>query len=142
MRFEPSMQPVKVVLDTNAFVSSFLGNGPPRSIVALWRDGRIVLCLSQPMVDEYVAVLRRLIGDCPELRELLELFKQGYNIIFTAETPELHIVRKDPADEKFLECAVALSCPVVISGDKDLLSVGRYIDIDILPPRKFLATYG
>lgn len=47
------------VVDTNVFVSSFFG-GNPRKVIDLWKTGELTLCLSTPIVDEYVAVLRRL----------------------------------------------------------------------------------
>jgi predicted nucleic acid-binding protein len=50
---------IKVVLDTNVFVSSFFG-GNPRDIVNLWKAGEITLCLSRAIVDEYLEVLGRL----------------------------------------------------------------------------------
>jgi len=50
---------MRVVVDTNVFVSSFFG-GIPRKIVDLWKKGQIILCLSKPIVEEYVEVLRRL----------------------------------------------------------------------------------
>ena len=50
---------IKIVLDTNVFVSSFFG-GNPRRIVDLWKTGEVTLCLSKAIIDEYVEVLRRL----------------------------------------------------------------------------------
>jgi hypothetical protein len=52
-----------------------------------------LLCLSKPIVDEYVAVLQRLgLEDERELSELLGLFAHGVYALFTAKTPELHIM--------------------------------------------------
>jgi len=108
----------RVVLDTNVFVSSFFG-GNPRTIVDLWKTGEITLCLSRPIVDEYVEVLRRLgLQDERELAELLALFARGLNVQFTAKTPELRVVKEDPDDDKFIECAVVLKAEVIISGDR------------------------
>ena len=50
---------MKIVIDTNVFVSSVFG-GLPRQVVQLWFDGRIMLCLSEPIVTEYPRVLREL----------------------------------------------------------------------------------
>jgi len=41
------------------FVSSFFG-GNNRKIIDLWKNGHVVLCLSQDVVEEYLAVLNRL----------------------------------------------------------------------------------
>jgi uncharacterized protein len=51
----------------------------------------------------------------------------------------LHVIQRDPSDNKFLECTVAGKAHVIISGDKDLLSLGRYRQIRIQSPAQFLA---
>jgi len=130
-----------VVLDTNVFVSSFFG-GNPRTIVDLWKTGEISLCLSRAIVEEYVEVLRRLgLQNERELGELLALFARGYNIQFTAKTPELRIVKEDPDDDKFIECAVALKAEVIISGDRALTGIKNYMGIRIVTPKEFLDTF-
>ncbi len=129
---------LKIVIDTNVFISSFFG-GAPREIINLWKDGQIVLCLSQGIVEEYIKVLNRLgLKDQDEIARLTKLFAEGYNSIFTASTPSLLVVRDDPDDNKFIECAVALDCKIIISGDNHLKKIKRYIDIKILSPKEFL----
>ena len=129
---------MKVVIDTNVFVSSFLG-GRPRQVIDLWKRGEIVLCLSKEILDEYVDVLHRIgLGSEEELTELLALFKQGVNILFTAKTPRIRAVKDDPSDDKFVECAVKLKAGFVVTGDKSLKSIGEYQGIKIMPPQEFL----
>ena len=128
----------KVVIDTNVFISSFFG-GIPREIINLWKDGDVVLCLSQKIVEEYIEVLNRLgLKDKNEIIKLTKLFSEGYNSVFTATTPTLFIVEEDPDDNKFIECAVALDCKIIISGDKHLRKIKKYIDIEVLSPKKFI----
>ena len=132
---------MKVVLDTNVFVSSFFG-GNPRKIVDLWKTGEIILCLSQPIINEYVEVLRRLgLQDEREMEELLGLFAHGFHVIFTAKTPQLHVVENDPDDDKFVECAVALKADCIVSGDKSLTAIQEYMNIKIINPKDFIAGY-
>ena len=129
----------RVVIDTNVFVSSFFG-GKPGEIIDLWKSGEILLCLSQEILEEYVEVLMRLgLQDAREIEELLDIFARNYHAVFTAETPKLGtIVEKDPDDDKFIACAVALGAEWIISGDKALLEVGKYINISIVSPAGFL----
>jgi putative PIN family toxin of toxin-antitoxin system len=118
---------IKVVIDTNVFISSFFG-GNPKKIIDLWKKGEIKLCLSREIVDEYVEVLKRLgLQNENELQELLNIFSEGHNIIFSATTPSLKIIEQDPDDNMFIECAVALGCSHIISGDKHLQQVNNYI---------------
>jgi len=129
---------MRVVIDTNIFISSFFG-GNPRKVIDCWKNSKIVLCLSGVILEEYVDVLRRLgFGGEKELDELLSLFKKGFNIHFTRKTPKIDAVKDDPDDNKFIECAVALKADYIISGDKELLKIGRYKKIKILKPLDFL----
>ena len=132
---------IRVVVDTNIFVSSFFG-GNPRKIIDLWKSGQIILCLSRPIIDEYVDVLRRMgLQDERELKELLSVFAHGFNVVFTAKTPNLNVVQKDPDDDKFIECAVALDSKVIIFEDKALQEIKDYMGIRIQSPKQFLDNY-
>ena len=132
---------MKVVVDTNIFVSSFSGENP-RKIIDLWKNEKITLCLSNVILDEYVDVLRRIgLKEEDELEELLSLFSRGFNIVFTTKTPKIKIIKNDPDDDKFIECAVALEAQTIITGDKKVLALKEYMGIRILTPQKFLEKY-
>jgi putative PIN family toxin of toxin-antitoxin system len=132
---------IKVVIDTNVFITSFFG-GNPKKIIDLWKKGEIKLCLSREIVDEYVEVLKRLgFQNEIELQELLNTFAEGHNIIFSASTPSLKIIEQDQDDNMFIECAVALECSHIISGDKHLKSVKNYMGIKIVNPKEFLIQF-
>ena len=131
----------RVVVDTNVFISSFFG-GNPRKIIDLWKSSEITLCLSKPIVDEYIEVLRRLeLRNEKEIDELLGLFAHGFHVVYTAKTPELYIVEKNPNDNKFIECAVALKAEFVITGDKALKEIKKYMNIIIVSPTEFLNNF-
>jgi len=132
---------MRVVIDTNIFVSSFFG-GNPRRIIDLWKKGEITLCLSKDILDEYTEVLQRIgLKDEREIEELLSLFAEGFNILFTTKTPKIKVVQGDPDDDKFIECAVALKAEIIITGDKALGTMGEYMGIKIVTPQQFLKTY-
>lgn len=44
---------MKVVLDTNVFVSGLFFSGPPYEILDAWRHGKLHLVVSPPILDEY-----------------------------------------------------------------------------------------
>jgi len=129
---------MKVVIDTNVFVSSFFG-GKPREVIDLWRRGRIVLCVSPAIFEEYIGVLQRMgLDGRDELRELINLFRRSANIVFSARPPDLRVVAADPDDDKFIACAVACEAETIISGDKHLTDISTYMGIRILSPAQFL----
>jgi hypothetical protein len=55
------------------------------------------------------------LGSEEELTELLALFKQGINILFTAKTPRICAVKDDPSDDKVVERAVTLKAGFIIT---------------------------
>ena len=129
---------MKVVVDSNVFVSSFFG-GNPKKIIDLWKNEKITLCLSDAILDEYINVLRKIgMKDEYELEELLSLFSKGFNILFTTKTAKMKIIKNDPGDDKSIECAVALKADAVITGDKEVLAIKEYMGIKILTPQQFL----
>jgi len=132
---------MKVVIDTNVFVSSFFG-GNLRKIIDLSKEGKISLCVSKNILDEYVEVLQRIgLEEEGEIEELLSLFAKGINIIFTTKTPKIKAVKDDPDDYKFIECAEGLKAAVIITGDKALKAMNGYMGIRILTPQQFLKTH-
>jgi predicted nucleic acid-binding protein len=43
-----------------------------------------------------------------------------------------------PDDNKFIACALASESTVIVSGDKHLLKVSGYQNIEVLKPREFV----
>jgi len=131
---------IRVVIDTNIFVSSFFNpNGNPKRVIDLWKNRKITLCVTEEILEEYVEVLARLgFSNEPELEELLRLFKKKNNIIYTASTPKFHLIKDDPSDDKFIECAVTAQAQYIISGDKHLLNLEMFRNIIIISSLDFL----
>jgi putative PIN family toxin of toxin-antitoxin system len=92
------------------------------------------------ILDEYLRVLSYPKFELSE-KEIKELIEEEILPYAEVVKPKrrLRVIERDPADNKFLECAVAGKAGVIISGDKDLLSLGRYRKIRIQSPAQFLA---
>jgi predicted nucleic acid-binding protein len=52
---------------------------------------------------------------------------------------KISVVKDDPDDNKFLECAEEGGASYVVSGDGHLLGVGEYKNIQALSPATFIA---
>jgi len=50
---------------------------------------------------------------------------------------KISLIQEDPADNKFLECALDGRADYIVSGDSHLLGVGQYQAIQILSVRQF-----
>jgi putative PIN family toxin of toxin-antitoxin system len=133
---------MKIVIDTNVVVSGIFFSGPPSRILSLCVEGKFTLVLSRPIVDEYLKIVERIGKRYPDIEAgpIVEALIISADII-EAPGVEVHAC-KDPDDDKFLECAIAGKCRVIVSGDRHLLALSPYRDIDILTPRFFLERYG
>ncbi|WP_035255530.1 putative toxin-antitoxin system toxin component, PIN family [Desulfatiglans anilini] len=123
---------IRVVLDTNIFISGFLTpKSPPANILTLIVQGRLRLVLSASIASEIKAVL-----DYPKIRKILQkqgLSKDEINIalarleklaIFTLGKLKIAAVEKDPSDNIFLSAAIEaedfLQCLAVSGWTKNL----------------------
>ena len=129
---------MRVVIDTNVFVSSFFG-GIPRRIVDYWFSGKLILCVSRPILREYFEVLVRFQFDRQDLfRKLATAFEKGPNILFVDTPKEENWIEDDPGDNKFIACALSLHAETIVSGDSHLKEVAEIGGVKIVLPRKML----
>jgi len=129
---------VRIVLDTNVFVSGVFFGGPPYEILNAWREGRLMLMVSPDILAEYHRVSAELARQYPQvdLEPFLELLVSQAQFLEPPALPEP--VSDDPDDDKFLACALAANCKHIVSGDRHLLRVGGYRGIAVVRPRQFL----
>ena len=132
---------MKIVLDTNVFISGIFFSGPPHRILQSWRNGRVQLVLTPEIFEEYRRVAEVLQEKFPavDLIRLLELLLVQAEMCQAEPLPE--VVSADPDDDKFIACALSSGSKLIVSGDKHLLDVDGYRGIEILKPRAFLERY-
>ena len=132
---------MRVILDTNVFVSGVFFRGPPYQILTAWRDGKVQLVASPEILDEYQRVGEILGKQFPkvDLGPIIDLLAVEAKLVLPPPLPEP--VCADPDDDKFLAAALASKTKFVISGDKHLLNVSDYRGLKIVRPRKFVDEY-
>jgi putative PIN family toxin of toxin-antitoxin system len=129
---------VKVILDTNVFVSGVFFSGPPNQILKAWQDDKIELIISPDILDEYRRVGEILAEEHPgvDLFPVLEFVIQTATIYSAPPLPDA--VCEDPDDDKFFACALASGSTIIVSGDKHLLEASGYRGIEVVKPRDFV----
>ena len=129
---------MRVVIDTNVIVSAILkSKSVPATAIRLVFD-RHTLLTSLPTVEEVRRVLTK-----PYLRsyvndEVLNKLYAAFSLSERVTIAKTLSACRDPMDDKFLELAVSGCADVLISGDKDLLSMGVYENTRIMTPTQFL----
>jgi putative PIN family toxin of toxin-antitoxin system len=132
---------VKIILDTNVFISGIFFTGPPHKILQAWHDRRVQIILSPEILKEYSRVAESLHRKFSEidLNAILEL------IVVEAEMNEVQALEEavcaDPDDDKFIACALSSGAKLIVSGDKHLLDVDGYRGLEVLKPKAFVDRY-
>jgi putative PIN family toxin of toxin-antitoxin system len=135
---------IRAVYDTNIVVSGTLTPGltPPSQIIDAVVDGRVTLVSSHILIDEYLDVLsrtkfvRRLAAIGKTADELVSDYLHLVEIIEVIAIPTA--VAGDPDDDHVLACALSGHAEYIVSGDKHLLQLKQYEDIQICTAREFL----
>jgi len=126
---------IRAVIDT---VMSGVGwGGPPGAVLDAALDGRFELITSPDLLDELRRVLsypklQAVVGDAGELIKFLALAA----IVVTPTEPVT--ISRDPDDDRLIEAALEADADVIVSGDQDLLTLGRIGQTQVLTPREFL----
>ena len=132
---------MRVVLDTNVFISGIFFSGPPSQILKAWAGQKFNLVLSQQILDEYKRVSEQLSSkfSSVDIAPIIELIII-HGLFIDTHAYNLQVC-EDPDDNKFIECAVASNCEIIISGDKHLSILSEFRGIAILNPKKFVDKY-
>jgi len=129
---------MKLVLDSNIFISSFFWSGNPRKLMTRIIEGKDILYVSSEILREVFSVMIR-----PKFnvnhRQIIHFIDSIEEISYRV-TP-LGIIQgicRDSDDDKILECAVLGNVDFIISGDNDLLSLGEFQGIPILTASEYI----
>lgn len=131
---------MRIVIDTNILISGVFFGGLPRKILSSVVTREITACATAEIINEYEAIVQEMIDR-----------KQGHInrniltplvIVMEIIEPVTHIeICRDPDDNKFLGCAKDSRSLYIVSGDKDLLVIDMYENIQIVTAKEFCEKY-
>ncbi len=131
---------MKIVIDTNVLISGVFFGGFPRKILSAVVGQKISACATAEIINEYEEIVQEMISK-----------KQGYinRAILSPLIKAMEIIEpvtrveicRDPDDNKSLECAKDSHALYIVSGDKDLLVIERYENVQIVTVRDFCEKY-
>ena len=127
---------IRVVVDSNIYISALLFGGKPREVIALAENRLLDIYSSEPIKNEVERVLR-------------DKFRWGKERVAAAASYLWSLSRPvdpqctvsdcpDPDDNRVLECAIEAKAAFIVTGDEHLLDLDPYRRIAILSPRHFL----
>ena len=141
---KPSMD--KIVIDANVLISAAFGGTPLDAVSRAFSIGEVYL--SPAIAAEIGGTIERL---SPKLgyekaKILSDLWKRFQSICRTAEHKRNLSICRDPKDDAYLSLCAAIAAEILITGDKDLLTVEPARvpllpkGLKILTPRQFRET--
>jgi len=133
---------MRAVCDTNVLVSYLLTHRPPIAtlIDRYLAEQAFTLVTSPALLAELERVLSyprlAVLLQADERRRFVALISALSEVVDPPE--EVPMISRDPDDDQVIACAVVGSADAIVSGDKDLLSLGRVGGIPIVAPAAFL----
>lgn len=131
---------MKVVFDTNVYVSAFLIPGSQgEQAFLLARRGRFTLYSSVPILTETANILRTKFHQTEEdIKAALKLIGRIASIV----QPSIKVAAlQDSADNRILECALAAEADLVVTGDRHMLKLKAFQGTAIVRLADFLRMF-
>lgn len=131
---------MKVVFDSNVYVSALaIPGGVAEQALDLAMEGAFQLALSRPILEEVLGVFSRKFARAPEELSRAALFLSSVAEIVTP-VRRVSLLADEP-DNRVLECASAAGAGVIVTGDREMLSLGTWEGIEILSLRQFVDSF-
>ena len=119
---------MKVVLDTNIYVSTLHFGGAVKEIFKALGEEKITVCVSEEITREVLRILKSKLDwsnqQLEEARQLISSIGEYY-----PSPSQVTFLKSDPSDNIILACAVAAKADYIITGDKKhilpLKKIGR-----------------
>jgi uncharacterized protein len=131
---------VTIVFDSGVLISALHFRGTPLDALRIsFIHASVAHCVE---IDDEVRKILTLKFKWP--RSNIEAALKG----FAEETRLIKItgtltgICRDPKDDMILECASLAAANFIVSGDRDLLTLGQYGDISIVTPRAIFDILG
>lgn len=133
----------KIVLDTNVLVSALISKGIPSQIITeLVLPKRVLVCLSESVLSEYIEVLNRdkfsRFGTFKVQAEIVIARIQEIAVMYS---PQVTVnILSDSSDNKFLELAIAANADYVITGNTRDFTLAEIGTTKIVTPTEYWET--
>ncbi|MEM0201320.1 MAG: putative toxin-antitoxin system toxin component, PIN family [Candidatus Micrarchaeaceae archaeon] len=132
---------IKIVVDTNIFISAILFDGIPGKIIELGLEGKIQILISQEILEELTNVLQNKFNfQIDMVKSINSFIKEFVVIIYPGK--KIKVIQNKESDNRVLECAIEGKVDYIITGDiKHIQILKEYRGIKILNPSQFLEKF-
>lgn len=127
---------LKVVLDTNVFIAAYFNRKSASArIIDLCLENKHELIFSSRLRKEVKLILKNVRAEREFHERIRSLFMNASKV---KPIQKVFMVKEDPEDNKFLECALEGKADYLITSDRHLLELGEFAQTKICKPTQFL----
>ena len=106
----------KIVLDTNCLLMAIPRISPYRVVWDSFLENRIVLCVSNEIIEEYLEILSQKAGYRMAANIISAIILSG-NVEFITPYYKFNLIAADADDNKFVDCAITANADYIVSED-------------------------
>lgn len=132
---EPKL--IKIVIDTNVYLSAIIFGGSPRKVIELAKGKRVKAYTSTLILLEVSEKLNKKFSwDQEKVQVVLKAISKIAEVV----TPKikLKVVKENHSDNKVLGCAMVADADYIVTGDKHLLNLKSFEKTKIVTSSDFL----
>lgn len=137
--------PTSAVVDASVLVSAFLfPESVPGRVLKLAQQGVFEMHLSQILLEEtrYALLSTRLRDAYGHHEADVTTWCADLEVVgtvFAGTLPDIGQACRDPNDDHVIATAIAVNAGIIVTGDKDLLTIGQFQGVRIITAREFLS---
>lgn len=128
---------IRVVVDTNVYVSALVFGGKPAAVLQLAGAGAFQLVVAATIKAEVMETLTTKFGWSARRAE--QACRRLWEEACWMVRPQEVRGSRDPDDDPVLSCALEAQARAIVTGDQDLLVLHPFRGVEILAPAEFLA---
>ncbi|MBQ9561368.1 MAG: putative toxin-antitoxin system toxin component, PIN family [Prevotella sp.] len=117
---------MKVVLDTNCLLQIVFPKSQYKDVWTALVGQKYELCLTNEIVMEYREIIERRFGDVQFAEAVVEAIIAMPNAEFVNPSYRFNLIKADPDDNKFVDCAITAGATYVVSNDHHFDELKEY----------------
>lgn len=108
---------MKIVLDTNILWVSIARRSESHWVFEALIDEIYTLCVTSDILSEYEEIISQKLGE-NTANSVLEIIDNLTNVELITTFYRWTLIRQDPDDDKFVDCAIACNADYLVTNDK------------------------
>lgn len=109
---------MKIVLDTNCLLKVIFPNSNFRVIWRSFVTEEYTLCVTNEILMEYREIIEKFSGNSELAESVINVIMSSENVEFVSPAFRFNLIKNDPDDSKFVDCAITCGATYVVSDDR------------------------